>query len=887
MNGSGENTQRNWLRLDFEVIRPITRLEYFQGVYWSAMLRDWLRPYFDRELSELGIYPVPGQNGFRDLYPGETVCLELSVPRQHLARVVDMLEDELGGIARAVFPDPRLHFLPGASLKLISYANLPDGEGLEPASPESCAAEAAELAGAASLDLVFYCPLRLKPGGESKGDFRFLDPLGLETEVFWQAFCRELEITPGDAELPKITGRGLIWLDVPYSKTLGGLLGGVTLAGPVPQLLLAALLWGQYRGIGKNRGLGFGFFTVGGSRLDRARKANPRRASFLARAASLGNLRSTLEEMNSGSPGPDNLAREDLLEAGKPYLLNARKMLLKGSLSPGETLSFYKRSSSGKYRVISISNIHERHLLLALLRQIELPLDRLIGKECYSYRRGKSYHQAAEQARKYFSAGFAKGLKSDISSFFDSIPRQSLRLLLEGLFGADPTACLISSYMLGSGLGIPQGNPLSPLLSNLYLIPFDRELGRQGWHLVRYADDFCLFANHPHDLFLDAEAVEGILAKLGLKLSRDKTLSFTVKDSLDFLGYRVGREDFGKLKQPRDPELESHGIPAFQDDFARGRPLYLTFRETHVTSEGNCIALQTGDGIRRHSWKEISRIVVIGKPRVSAGVIQQALIRKKPVVFMTVMGRQLGGFAHNSRSYAPAQVFNSPDMSWQDFQLDYIRSLVAAKIHNQRTLLQSKGISEPRLRELEASLTECADPEVLRGKEGAASVVYWRHFRELVKPLDFPRRSYHPPEGPVNAMLSLGYTILYFRMAESLSAAMLNPWEGIFHSPRGLHYALASDMIEPYRFLVDRVVLSLIHNRQIGPDDFISEQEGSAPRLSSAAMKSYIHRYELTMRNEVKIGDLTLSWALQIDRAPFQLMRSLRLGLPFKPFRMC
>ena len=887
MNGSGENTQRNWLRLDFEVIRPITRLEYFQGVYWSAMLRDWLRPYFDRELSELGIYPVPGQNGFRDLYPGETVCLELSVPRQHLARVVDMLEDELGGIARAVFPDPRLHFLPGASLKLISYANLPDGEGLEPASPESCAAEAAELAGAASLDLVLYCPLRLKPGGESKGDFRFLDPLGLETEVFWQAFCRELEITPGDAELPKITGRGLIWLDVPYSKTLGGLLGGVTLAGPVPQLLLAALLWGQYRGIGKNRGLGFGFFTVGGSRLDRARKANPRRASFLARAASLGNLCSTLEEMNSGSPGPDNLAREDLLEAGKPYLLNARKMLLKGSLSPGETLSFYKRSSSGKYRVISISNIHERHLLLALLRQIELPLDRLIGKECYSYRRGKSYHQAAEQARKYFSAGFAKGLKSDISSFFDSIPRQSLRLLLEGLFGADPTACLISSYMLGSGLGIPQGNPLSPLLSNLYLIPFDRELGRQGWHLVRYADDFCLFANHPHDLFLDAEAVEGILAKLGLKLSRDKTLSFTVKDSLDFLGYRVGREDFGKLKQPRDPELESHGIPAFQDDFARGRPLYLTFRETHVTSEGNCIALQTGDGIRRHSWKEISRIVVIGKPRVSAGVIQQALIRKKPVVFMTVMGRQLGGFAHNSRSYAPAQVFNSPDMSWQDFQLDYIRSLVAAKIHNQRTLLQSKGISEPRLRELEASLTECADPEVLRGKEGAASVVYWRHFRELVKPLDFPRRSYHPPEGPVNAMLSLGYTILYFRMAESLSAAMLNPWEGIFHSPRGLHYALASDMIEPYRFLVDRVVLSLIHNRQIGPDDFISEQEGSAPRLSSAAMKSYIHRYELTMRNEVKIGDLTLSWALQIDRAPFQLMRSLRLGLPFKPFRMC
>lgn len=886
MQAINENGRRFWLRLDFEVIQPVTRLEYFHGVCWSAMLRDWIRPHFDRELAELGIYPVPGQSGFRDLHPGEVICLELSVPAPHLAGVAEMLEDELRSVAKAVFPEQRLHFQPGKSLKLRSYKALPEAASLEPASLEGCAAEAAELAKSESLDLVFFTPLRLKPGEGGKGGFRYLDPLGLDTESFWEAVCRELEIEPGNSELPRISSRGLIWLDVPYSKTLGGLLGGITLAGPVPESLLAALLWGQYRGIGKNRGLGFGFYSVCGSRLDRARRDHPERVSWLARAATLGNLRSTLEEMNSGSPGPDNLAREDLLEAGKPYLLNARKLLLKGRLDPGETLSFYKRSSSGKYRVITISNIHERHLLLSLLRQIELPLDRLIGRECYSYRRGRNYHQAAEQARKYFSVGFAKGLKSDISSFFDSIPRQGLRLLLEGLFGMDPAAGLIASHMLGPGLGIPQGNPLSPLLSNLWLIPFDREVGRQGWHLVRYADDFCLFANPPHDLFLDPDAVEGILAKLGLKLSRDKTLAFTVKDSLDFLGYRVGREDFGKLKQPRDPELESHGIPAFQDDFARGRPLYLTFRETHVTSEGGCVSLQTGEGSRSHSWKEISRIVVIGRPRVSAGVIQQALIRQKPVVFMTVMGRQLGGFAHNSRSYAPAEVFNAPDLSWPDFQLDYIRSLVAAKIHNQRTLLQKNGINEPRLKELESSLPQCSDPEVLRGKEGAASVFYWRHFRELVKPLDFPRRSYHPPEGPVNALLSLGYTILYFRMAESLAAARLNPWEGIFHSPRGLHYALASDMIEPFRFLVDRVVLSLIHNRQIGPEDFVAAGEGSFPRLSSAAMKSYIHRYELTMRNEVKIGDETLSWALLIDRAPFQLMRGLRLGLPFKPFRM-
>jgi len=881
-----KNQPRNWLRLDFAVMRSITRLEFYQGIYWSAMLRDWLRPYFANELSELGIHPVPGQNGFRDLYEEEIISLDLSVPGQHFAKVVEMLEDELRGMAKAVFNSQRLHFVPGQTLKLLGYGNLPNPETVEPITLQSCAKEAEELSKRESLEIIFPTPLRLKPGGEGKKGLRYLDPLGLDTESFWAAFCKSMDLEFPSEIFPEITDNGLIWLDVPYSKTLGGLVGGIRLQGLFNPELLQSLIWSQYCGIGKNRGFGFGFLRVKGGILDCAAERGTFRTSFLARAAKLTNLRTALEEMNSGSPGPDNLAKEDLIEAGKPYLLNAQKLLRMQKLSPGDTLKFYKRSSGGKYRVISISNIHERHLLLALLRQIELPLDRLLGRECFSYRKGRNYHQAATQARKYFISGFANGIKSDISSFFDSIPRQRLRLLLAGLLGNDPAFELIASYMLEPGRGIPQGNPLSPLLSNLYLIPFDREVKMQGWQMVRYGDDFCIFAGPSFDPCLDADTVDGILAKLDLKLSLDKTLAFNAKDSLEFLGYRLGREDFAKLKQPRDPEIEGHGIPAFQDDFAKGKPLYVTFRESHVKSEDGCLAIQTGETHKRFSWKEISRIVVVGKPRISAGVIQQALIRQKPVVFMTVMGKQLGGFSHNQKSYAPASVFNSPDMEWQDFQIKFCHAIAAAKIHNQRTLLHGKGIQDPRLKELEKSLETCSDLEVIRGKEGAASAFYWGHFRELVKPLDFPRRSYRPPEGPVNAMLSLGYTILYFRMAESLFAAMLNPWEGIFHSPRGMHYALASDMIEPFRFLVDRVVLSLINNRQVGPEDFANPESGGVPRLSSQAVKNLIHRYEFTMRNEVKLGDETLSWALIIDRAAFQLMRCLRLGLPFRAYRV-
>lgn len=886
MNGSLAESPRYYLRLVFEAVLPVTNLEFYQGVYWSAMLRDWVRPYFGEELYELGIYPIPAQNGFRDFRPGDRIALDLSVPEMRFAGVCDMLEDELAGRLKATFPVQRLHFLPGKSIRLISYFPLPARDSLLPVRREDLAAEASALAASDRISVIFHTPLRLKPAEGSGGAYRYLDPLGFTSDGFFNAFQRELGNAVGFEDYPALCGKGLIWLDVPYEKTFGGLIGGIQLRGPVSTDLLMDLLWGQYRGLGKNRSFGFGFYIVQGSALDKAKKADFSLTTFLGRSAGLDNLRSCLEEMRSGSPGPDNLAREDLLAGGKPYLESARKMLLSGSLQPGESLSFSKRSANGNYRIIQVQNIHERHLLMSVLRQIDASLDRLLGNECYSYRSGRDYHQAAGKLRDIFRRGFSQGLKADINSFFDSIPRASLRLLLSGLFGPDPVAGLISGYMLNDGFGIAQGNPLSPLLSNLYLIPFDREIKNRGWDLVRYADDFCVVAVPGRPSAPSCQAVSEILGLLSLEMSADKTREFKQQDSLDFLGYTVGLTQYQKIKQRKDEDSEQLGIPAFEDDFTRGKPLYVTFRESYLQCDSGGVVIHKEGEQRLLSWKEISRIIVIGKPRISAAVIQQALVRQKPVVFMTIMGRRLGGFAHDRKMYSPRDVYNPVNSDWDEFSLDYIRALVAAKIHNQRQVLQQHEIKEPRLKELELSLKDCLEGDVLRGKEGASSAIYWQHFRDLAKPLDFPRRAYHPPEGPVNAMLSLGYSILYYRMAESLAASQLNPYEGIFHVPRGLHCALASDLIEPFRFLVDRMVLSLIHNKQIGQDDFLGSLGSACARLSSQAMKSYIHRYEFTMRNEVKQGGETLSWALLIDRSAAQLMRCLRLGLPVMPYRL-
>lgn len=874
-----------FFRLTFKVLRPITDLQFHTGVYWSAMLRDWIRPYTAMSLADIRLYPIPRQNGVTDYQAGDIVHLDLACGSESVSLATAMLEDELSGQSRARQASSHQHFVPGESIDLMDYQALHKGN-LEPGC-EYLEQELQLLRNCETLDLIFHSPLRMKPGAEKEGNNRFMDPLSLSTGVFFPAFCREMELPAVAADYPELIEKGFIWLDLHYTKSLGGIVGGMRVTNPRRDDLLKALIWGQYTGLGKNRSFGFGYYCIRESHGFRNTLPQGEQSTLFSRATSIPNLRAALEELKASSPGPDTIAKEDLSSAGKAYLQNAQKQMLQGALPPGDSLIFRKKTHSGNYRIIKVANMSERHMLLAILRQMEAAVDSLLSPACYSYRRGRDYHQAARAVFASFKRGFAAGIKADISAFFDSIPHQALQLLLEGLFYRDRIVQLISTNLLHGSLGIPQGNPLSPMLSNLYLIPFDRAMMQHKWHLIRYADDFCALADAEHKENLNVGFISELLGQMKLNLSEQKSISFDANARITYCGYSIDRTAMNKIKAQRPQEdYYGCGVPAFQEDIVKGKPLYLTFKDSYARLDNNSIQIHNDEGSKLYSLKEISRIVIIGKPRVSAGLIQQALIRGKPVSFLSITGKALGGFAQSRKLRSVRELYNPVVRDWDSYGISFARSIVAAKIHNQRMVLRQHRIDEQRLKELELSLPQIRDPDSLRGKEGAASVIYWSHFRKLVEPMSFPRRAYHPPEGPVNCLLSLGYSILYYRLAECLLAMQINPWEGIFHEARGMHMALASDLIEPFRFLVDRIVLSMIHNKQITAEDFIRSEYSSYERLSSDAMLKYIHRFEFTMRNEIKLGEEVLNWALMMDRSAGKLLQSLRLGIDFMATRI-
>jgi len=134
--------------------------------------------------------------------------------------------------------------------------------------------------------------------------------------------------------------------------------------------------------------------------------------------------------------------------------------------------------------------------------------------------------------------------------------------------------------------------------------------------------------------------------------------------------------------------------------------------------------------------------------------------------------------------------------------------------------------------------------EELRGYEGAASAAYYRAFRGLLRQdLGFERRNHRPPRDPVNALLSLGYTLLYNNVCGLINIVGLDPYQGFFHEPKRGHAALASDLMEEWRpVIVDPLVLSMINRGELSKGDF--RWIRGQVRLTREGLERFLRRYD-------------------------------------------
>lgn len=907
-----EKKGRIHLELRFRVTERITRLPHYQGALWNAFFRDLLKVFVskNRSMADLGVSVHPFETGVTEYRKNEPLHLGLSFSQGLLPGMADMIR------GFNTLPPARGHFHPGRLtleaavcrvsgmdlVKPLSGGTNPEdvlSQGLAvPVCRDLIKSEAEKLRTCKCITLRFHGPLRFKsPAGyRKKTGFTYLDPRFFHDDpghVSW--FLNQLGSDSEQSEL-KVADATLIWLDNKYGEkrtTLGGLMGSITFDGPVSEREAQCLAAGQYEGIGKNRSFGLGFYILAAEGFTPEAALYRRGKTLVERAVTVETLLGALENLPHSTPGPDGLTRKDLKRAGEPYLQALKDQLAGGTFVQGDIRKYRMEKKDGGFREIHAFNYPARLAHKALADYLAPVAEKLLSDSSYAFRKGLNRKGAVKALKKHFDAGYDRGFKADITRFFESVDIRVMAELLGALFLFDDLPGRIAAFLEDAGKsgvrGIAQGSPLSPVLSNIYLDRFDKAMEQKGFRLVRYCDDFVVLFSGKDLPEENMDTVKTVLVQLGLSIREEKTTAVNRKTPFRFLGYEVTAGEFRETEKQEDP-TEENWLPVFRDDWTEGWPVYLSSICRGAFSNGPMLVVnREKDEKEEINWNRVSRIVVVGRASFSGGVAYRALMEGIPMTFIDVTGRTQGHLLPSSYLRHSVSTLQEKAVLCEDFCLSFAREIVAAKIHNSRIVLKRNSVDLPSLKEIEGKADTAGSIETLMGFEGSAAALYFREFKNLTDPFEFEKRVYHPPDNPVNAMLSFGYTLLYNRLASVLQDKGFNPFLGFMHQARGRHFALASDLMEELRHVPERIVLTLIHRKEVKPSDFTTSDKGGKPycRLNGEAFRSFIHRYETVMAEPFTVEEgKRLTCNMFLDDMTDSLNRALTLGIPYKALRI-
>jgi RNA-directed DNA polymerase len=213
------------------------------------------------------------------------------------------------------------------------------------------------------------------------------------------------------------------------------------------------------------------------------------------------NLKEALSKVleNRGAAGIDGMTVDKLPAYLKENWKRIRKELLEGKYAPRAVRRVEIPKATGGVRQLGIPCAIDRFIQTALQQVFQKYWDGTFSQHSYGFRPGKSQHQAIKQAQEYVSSGLRWVVDLDLEKFFDRVNHDVLMSRIAKRVKDKRVLKLVRAYlnagMMEDGLakpteeGVPQGGPLSPILSNLLLDDLDKELERRGLRFVRFADD--------------------------------------------------------------------------------------------------------------------------------------------------------------------------------------------------------------------------------------------------------------------------------------------------------------------------------------------------------------------------------------------------------------
>lgn len=329
------------------------------------------------------------------------------------------------------------------------------------------------------------------------------------------------------------------------------------------------------------------------------------------------------------------------------------------------------------------------------------------------------------------------------------------------------------------------------------------------------------------------------------------------------------------------------------------KPLYIATAGVSVGRKSELVQVrEKGEVVGEVRISDLSHVAIFGAATVSTALLHTLCEKDIPVSYFSSGGVFYGLTRGQSLKNVFTRIAQFGAAADPDESLGLARLMVNGKIRNQRKMIMRNHSAAPvtateRLKYAAQSALEARSIGELLGIEGSAALVYFENFSGMIKlaennldeaivgdssasaPLsaesqpetqnpklptgaarsrrdtpgqqffsfDFTRRNRRPPRDAVNALLSLGYSLLARDCTVAAHAVGFDPYVGFYHQPRFGRPALALDLMEEFRPLIaDSVALTLINTRVIGPTDFV--RAGDAVNLSAEGRKRFFSTYE-------------------------------------------
>lgn len=258
---------------------------------------------------------------------------------------------------------------------------------------------------------------------------------------------------------------------------------------------------------------------------------------------------------------------------------------------------------------------------------------------------------------------------------------------------------------------------------------------------------------------------------------------------------------------------------------------------------------------------KISQVVVSGDVTLTTPALHMLLESGIEVCFLSMYGQFRGRLS--------PPVAKNALLRREQFKASYdpqrailvAQACVQGKLENMRTMLlranrqlQDSAISEATvtMQQMIRQAPQATSIGSLMGMEGNGSAAYFNVFGKLLRgSMTFTRRRRRPPTDPVNAMLSLGYTLLQHQVASAIQVVGFDPYVGYLHQPRYGRPALALDLMEEFRpIITDSVVLNIVNHRILTEQDF--KEELGVVYLKPDARKKFYGKFEERLQEELQ-----------------------------------